>query len=79
MIEMGDMLTVNHEIFRQSGEIVFEGGEKVMVRDVWVEEGRYSNLCPDIWIPEKLKGVMLVGYYGIWKPETFKELETDEK
>lgn len=75
MIEMGDMLTVDdHEIFQENGKIVFEGGESVIVRDVWVEEAHYSRLCPDIWIPEKLKGIMLVGYYGIWKPETFKEL-----
>lgn len=75
MVEMGDTLTVHdHEIFRASGEIIFEGGEEVMVRDVWVEEGHYSNLYPDVWVPEKLKGVMLVGYYGIWKPETFNEL-----
>lgn len=74
MTEKGDELTVNHEIFRESGEIVFAGGEKVIVRDVWIEEAHYSRLYPDVWVPEKLKGVMLVGYYGIWKPMTFKEL-----
>ncbi len=78
MIEMGDTLTINHEIFKESSEIVFEGGEKVIIRDVWIEEAHYSRLYPNIWIPEKLKGIMLVGYYCIWKPETFKELKENE-
>ena len=77
MIKIGDILTVDREIIGNDGKIIFEENQKVEVRDVWVENGRWSNLCPDIWIKEKINGIMLVNVYGIWFPTMFKELKKE--
>ena len=74
MIKVGDILTVNKEVFGENGAILFTENQKVTVRDTWISEAHYSKSLPSIWFPEKLKGVMLEGYYGIWFPEMFKEL-----
>lgn len=76
MVEVGDKLTIDHEVFDIGGNIIFEANQEVVVSKLWVSEGRWSNLCPDIWIPEKLNGVYLVDEYGIWLPSLFKELKT---
>jgi hypothetical protein len=75
VIKVGDILTVDNEIFSIGGRIILAENERVEVRELWISEGRWSRLCPDIWIPEKLNGVMLVGKHGIWQPEIFKELK----
>jgi len=77
VIKVGNILTIDHEIFSISGQIILAENEKVEVRELWISKGYWSRLCPDIWIPEKLNGIMLVGKYGIWKPEVFKELKTN--
>lgn len=77
MVKSGDILTINSEVIGIDGRIKFESGDKVVVRETWIEKAHYSKLSSDIWIPEKLKGVMLVDIYGIWKPSLFKELNNE--
>ena len=77
MIEIGDTLTIDHQIIGCDGRIIFEPDDKVVVRDLWIQKAHWLRTCPDIWIPDKLLGVMLVDFYGIWKPEAFKELKND--
>ena len=75
MTDVGDILTVNSEVIAEDGSIVFKDGQTVEVRELWVEEAHYSRLYPDIWVPEKLKGVKLVGQRGIWFTRMFKEFK----
>ena len=73
MIKKGETLTIANQIIGESGLIRFEADQKVVVREVLIDEGHYSRACPDIWIPEKVTAVKLEGEYGIWLPRTFKE------
>lgn len=77
MIEIGDTLTIDHEIIGNDGRIIFEENQKVRVRDTWIVEGRWSRLCPDIWIEAKLRGIFIEGVYGIWLIRAFKELKNN--
>ncbi len=75
MVNIGDILTVDHEIINICGEILLAENQKVEVRDLFINDGHWSRLCPDIWIPPKLLGVIIVGEYGIFLPQVFKELK----
>lgn len=79
MIKAGDILTVRCEIITQGGLILLQDGDKVTVRDVEIAEGHYSRLCPDIWYPPKLTGVLLVDRQGVWFPSAFYEAWIGEK
>jgi hypothetical protein len=72
--KVGDTLTINGEIITLGGHILFEKGEKVVVRDVEIEKGHYSRICPDIFYPDRLVWIKLEGHYGLWQPDTFEEL-----
>jgi hypothetical protein len=73
MIKVGDTLTIEKEIIAINGAIVLEKDEKVIVSELMIKEAHWSRLCPDIWIPEDLIGIMLENKYGIYSPQTFKE------
>lgn len=75
MNEVGDILTVNCQVFRIDGKITFEIGDKVTIRGFLKEPAHYSKLCPDIWILEKLMAIKLVEERGLWKPEMFEEFK----
>jgi len=72
-MKAGDILTVRCEIVSEGGQIIMEGGDKVTVRKVEIEEGHYSRLCPDIWHPPKITGFLLEELQGVWSPTTFYE------
>lgn len=78
-MKAGDVVTFMHNSFYHSGRILHEAGDKVTVLGVSTQEGRYSNLCPDIWIPERITGVLLVGFQGYYQPESFYEYHVGEK
>lgn len=79
MIKAGDILTVRCEVITLSGLILLQEGDKVVVRDVVIEPAHYSNLCPDLWIPPRLRGVFLEDREGVWLPSTFYEYLIGEK
>jgi len=73
----GDTLTVNCEIITIGGQITFEKGQKVIIRDIEVEKGHYSRICPDVWYDNRLLWVKLEGYHGLWQPDCFEELSEE--
>ena len=78
-MKAGDIVTVAFDVIRQDGVILFNAGEKVKIREVSIDEGHYSKLCPDLWIPEKLTGVLLEDYRGFWRASTFCEWKIGKK
>jgi hypothetical protein len=74
MIKAGDILTIKFDIIDINGNLMFVKGQKVTVNDVWIVEGHWSNLCPDIWYPDKLMGVMLEDGNCSYVPDCFVEL-----
>lgn len=71
-IKKGIQLTVDGEIFGIGGWIIFEKDQKVKVKEVLREPGKWSNFF-NMWIPDKVTGVKIKGHYGIWFLNTFKE------
>ena len=78
-MKAGDTLTVCCDIITEGGLIVFNVGDKVKVRGIEVEEGHYSKLCPDIWKPERIRGIFLEDHMGVWIPSTFLEWNIGQK
>jgi len=72
-IKVGDNLIIDKEIINLSGMVIFNKGQKVEVREVVKDEGFYSRWNGE-WIPEKIIGVKLLGFYGIWFLSCFKEM-----
>lgn len=72
--EVGDTLTVNCEIITIGGQILFEKGKKVKVRDVEIEKEHYSRIRPYIFYSDRLLWIKLDGHYGLWQPDMFEEL-----
>jgi len=79
MIKVGNIVTFMHDSFYHSGKILHEANDKVTVLAVETEAGYYSRQCPDIWIPERISGVLLVGFSGYYQPESFYEYHIGEK
>lgn len=71
-MEKGDTLTISNDIIDISGNIIFSKGQKVVISEVWKDNAHWSNLY-DWWIPEKIHGFKLEGYYGLWLTSTFEE------
>ena len=78
-MKAGDILHVRCEVISIGGLILMEEGDKVVVRDVEIEEGHYSRLCPDIWYPPRLRGIFLEDRQGVWLPTAFYECLIGEK
>lgn len=79
MIKAGDTVTIVHDCISHGGQVIHQANDRLTVLDVAVEEGHYSKLCPDIWIPEKVTSVLLVGVGGWYYPESFYENNIGEK
>lgn len=71
-IKVGMTLTVDGEIVDIGGWTIFEKDQKVKVKEVQKEGGKWSKAF-GMWMPEKVTGVKLKGQYGIWFLNTFKE------
>jgi len=71
----GDVLTIDSDIIDINAKILHRKGDKVTIENLIVSEGFYSHLCPDMWIPEKINGVKLVGIYGHWNTSAFVEFQ----
>jgi hypothetical protein len=71
-INVGDELTIDHEIINDAGQISFTKGQKVIIREIWKDEGHWSNVY-DMWIETKIHGVKLEDHYGIMFLNCFKE------
>ena len=65
-------LTIDHDIITHSGLVKFNSGQKVQIREIMKRDGYYGK-SSGTWYPEKITGVKLVGVYGIWLPQCFKE------
>ena len=79
MMKAGDILTIMHDCATHGGLLIHEEGDKVTVLGVNTEAGHYSRLCPDIWIPEQVTSVLLVGFHGLYYPTSFYEYFIGEK
>jgi len=73
MIKAGDTVTIMHDCISHGGQIIHEANDKCTVLAVETEEGHYSKVCPDIWIPERVRAVLLVGFYGWYQVDSFYE------
>lgn len=74
-ISEGVELTVDHETITSSGHIHFKKGQKVIVREVWKTEAKWSNYY-NMWMPEVIHGVKLEGEYGIYFMSLFTETKS---
>ena len=79
MIKEGDILTMMHDSVTIGGNVLHHEGDKVTVLGVNIEAGHYSRLCPDIWIPDEVTSVLLVGFVGLYIPTSFYEYFIGEK
>lgn len=75
-MEIGDELTIDHNIIDSGGCILFTEGQKVIIREVWKDEAKWSNFY-NMWMPEKTHGFKLVDHGGLWLVDCFEE--TKEK
>lgn len=71
-MEKGDTLTIDNDIIDISGNILFSKGQKVIIREVWKDEARWSNVY-DMWMPAKIHGFKLKDHYGLWLTNCFVE------
>ena len=69
----GDILTINSDIVSNSGMLLHEKGDKVIIDEVFYTKGYWSRLCPDIYVQPKLSHIKINGEYGHWLPNTFEE------
>ena len=74
-LKAGDTITFNGDIMDINGRIDHPKGSNGAVEYIDVIEGFYSNLCPDIWIPERINAIKLVGVYGHWMTNAFFETQ----
>ena len=79
MIKAADTVTMIHDSFYHSGKPMHEANQQFVVLDVEIETGHYSILCPDIWIPERVSSVLLVGEMGWYRPDSFYEHNIGER
>jgi len=68
-----------HDSIYHSGRLLHEANQRFTVLGVETQAAHYSRLCPDIWIPEQLTSVLLVGESGLYQPESFYENNIGEK
>ena len=79
MMKAGDIVTIMHDCVTHGGNVIHEAGDKVTILGVETEKGHYSRLCPDIWIPEVITSVLLVGFQGYYQPDSFYEYHIGKK
>ena len=79
MMKTGDTVTIMHDSFYHSGKLLHKENQQFTVLGVDTEPGHYSKLCPDIWIPERVKAILLVGESGHYQPDSFYENNIGEK
>lgn len=77
-IARGDVITVNCEIFSQSGRIIFYKGTRVQIREVIKKEAFWGKMS-GVYYPEEIIGLKIVGSSGDWSLETFKETSINSK
>jgi len=78
-MKAGDTVTIKHDCVTHGGNCIHEANDKLSVLGVETEAAHYSRLCPDIWIPERVNSVLLVGFSGHYSPESFYEYNIGEK
>lgn len=71
-MEKGNELTIDHDIVDFAGNLLFSKGQKVIIKEVWKDEARWSNVY-DMWMPAKIHGFKLKGHYGLWLTNCFEE------
>lgn len=71
-IKKGTTLTINGDIFGIGGWTIFENNQKVKIKEVLKTPSKWSNAF-NMYMPERIDGIKLVGYYGIWFLNTFNE------
>jgi len=75
MIKISDKLIFKNDIITDCGNILFEKGDVVTVKEVIISKGYWSRFCPDIWYPPKLVGIVICEGYGEYSPSTFEDFD----
>ncbi len=73
ILREGAELTLNSDIVSIGGHLMFEKGQKVIVREIETIKGHWSNICRDIYVPEYIIGIRLAGHAGSWRLTSFIE------
>ena len=69
-------VTFASDIISHAGSLMHEKGENAFISDVEYTAGRWSNLCPDIYIQPKISTFKINGIKAVsWRPETFIEFK----
>ena len=79
MIKAGDTVTIMHDCVTHGGNLIHSANDQLTVLGVETEPAHYSRLCPDIWIPERVTSVLLVGADGHYQMTSFYEQFIGEK
>ncbi len=69
-MKIGDTLTISGTIIGQSGEILFQDNDVVTVRDFMTTRASWFY---GTYIPQKIIGIKINEYSGIWNLSAFKE------
>lgn len=69
-------VTFASDIISIGGSLLHKKGEKAFISDVEYTAGRWSRLCPDIYVQPKISSFKINGIPGVcWKPDTFIEFK----
>lgn len=70
---IGTWVTFASDIVTIGGGLLHEKGEKAYISDVSYMAGRWSRLCPDIWVKPEISAFQINNVRGHYKPDTFEE------
>lgn len=71
-LNVGDTLTVDHDIIDISGNIILGKNQKVVVKEINKTPPKFSSVFY-VYMPERINSVKLEDYCGVWILSTFKE------
>ena len=73
-MNIGDQLTIAHDLITEGGQITFKKGQKVIINSIEKDDAKWSNMY-GMWMPERIWGIKLEGHYGIYFLNAFKETQ----
>ena len=76
-MNVGEELTIDHDIINDSGQITFTKGQKVIIREIWKDDGHWTKGFGH-WVDTKIHGVKLEDHYGIMFLSCFKETKNEK-
>jgi hypothetical protein len=71
---IGTDVTFASDIISIGGSLMYHKGEKAFISEVEYTPGRWSSLCPDIYLKPEISTFKINGIPSTcWRPETFEE------